>query len=130
LRITNVRVPPFSDESQDASFETLLTQEPEFRVYGHQASLDLMRRLLKKDPEQRLGIEEIKAHRLCAGPRPRAELSSRLVHRPRTRRTFLGRRLVAGDAVRFDVKTGALGDCMLPGFSFGAAEDLLRFKFT
>jgi serine/threonine protein kinase len=124
--------PPFSDDNHQALFEKILTQEPDFPVYGHQASLDLMRKLLVKDPKLRLGVDEIKAHRLFAGLK-----WDRVYEKQYKPEAFVSSsEQNTGDAspretpCDSEMRTSGLG-CMLSGFSFGPPEEPgLEFKFT
>ena len=43
-------------------FNKILNEEPEIPKHSHKAASDLIRCLLKKDPNERLDCDEIKAH--------------------------------------------------------------------
>jgi serine/threonine protein kinase len=125
---------PFSDESEPALFEKILTQEPEFPVFGHQASLDFMRRLLVKDPDARMGAAEVRAHRLFAGLNWDRVL--RKGYRPEGFRAAddvdespdSSRAETPADS---DARQSTPMDCMIPGFSFGPPDEPdLRFRFS
>jgi hypothetical protein len=90
-----------------------MNEEPEFPVYGHQAAIDLMRRLLVKEPERRIGIDEIKAHRLFA------EVKLERVYERECR------------SEAFEAEASAPIGCMLSGCSFGPPDEPeLAFKFA
>ena len=53
---------PFYDENQAVLFDNIVNEEPQFPKFGHKAAIDLIKMLLQKEPENRPGVEQIKAH--------------------------------------------------------------------
>ena len=53
---------PFYDESQAVLFDKILHDEPVFPKFGHKNGIDLIKKLLVKNPDERMDIDGIKNH--------------------------------------------------------------------
>jgi serine/threonine protein kinase len=53
---------PFWDESVEMTVSNILHGEPDYPKFGHKLAIDLIQRLLAKDPADRIDVDEIKAH--------------------------------------------------------------------
>jgi serine/threonine protein kinase len=67
-----VGVPPFQDDSRHKLFNKIKTKEPNYKYYGNKISIsddaiDLISKLLMKEPEKRIQFESIKNHKWFEG---------------------------------------------------------------
>ncbi|KAH0787981.1 AGC family protein kinase [Histomonas meleagridis] len=58
---------PFYNENQNVMFDNILHMEPEIPKHSHKACSDLIRCLLKKNPDERPDCDQIKAHQFFHG---------------------------------------------------------------
>jgi serine/threonine protein kinase len=58
---------PFYDDSNDALFAQIAAREPEYPEFRHIMGTDLLKRLLVKNPAERIGDTEIRAHPFFEG---------------------------------------------------------------
>lgn len=58
---------PFYDENQAVLFDNIVNAEPEFPRYAHKAAIDLISKLLEKEPANRLNFDGIKEHDFFRG---------------------------------------------------------------
>jgi serine/threonine protein kinase len=58
---------PFYGEDAQIVFERILHEEPEYPKFGHPGAIDLMKKLLVKDPGNRIGFEGITKHKFFHG---------------------------------------------------------------